>query len=284
VKAIRLALLPILLASPIARAQTNTKADLTCQLAPGWQPSEPPHHYTADNLYDYKDGGAEGYLIFGFSGMTSITCKSSGNTLTIDLSEMIDADSAYGLFSANTDPRIPIVKIGMGGQVQPQSAIFAKGKYCVELVEIAADPNSDHTAQLAALAAQVEQRLDGRDTPPDALGWFTTENLASTRVVPESVLGLPQLKRGYVATYKQGQAFIVPESSPDAAAEVLKQLRTHFKVASTASPADEAFQTKAPYLDGICIFRKGRYVAGYANLPTAQDATAQAAKLATRIP
>ena len=38
---------------------------------------------------------------------------------------MNDADSAYGLFTANRDAKLPIVKIGMGGQIQPQSAIFA---------------------------------------------------------------------------------------------------------------------------------------------------------------
>ena len=31
----------------------------------------------------------------------------------------------------------------------------------------------------------------------------------SLKLVPESVLGLKILKRGYVAKYKQGQAFIV---------------------------------------------------------------------------
>jgi hypothetical protein len=51
-----------------------------------------------------------------------------------------------------------------------------------------------------------------------------------------------------------------------------------------AKVGDEAFAAKAPYLDGICIFRKGRTVAGYANLPDAQEAARRATKLAERIP
>jgi hypothetical protein len=47
---------------------------------------------------------------------------------------------------------------------------------------------------------------------------------------------------------------------------------------------DEGFQAKAQYLDGICVFRKGRYLAGYANLSEPQQATSEAAKLAARIP
>jgi phage terminase small subunit len=98
------------------------------------------------------------------------------------------------------------------------------------------------------------------------------------------VLGLRLLKRGYVAKYMQGQAFVVLEATPESAAEVLKKLKERFDGATPAQIGDEAFQAKAPYLEGICVFRKGRYVAGYANLPETQQAATLAAKLATRIP
>jgi hypothetical protein len=172
----------------------------------------------------------------------------------------------------------------MGGQVQPQSASFAKGKYYVEIVEVADNPNADHTAVMQAFAAGMQQRLEGRESPPEALQWFPQENLDSVRLIPESVLGLRLLKHGYVAKYKQGQAFVVLETTPESAAEVLKKLREHFNGATPAQVGDEAFQAKAQYLDGICVFRKGRFLAGYANLPEAQQAAALAAKLAARIP
>ena len=273
-------LLTILFVSGMARAQDY----LSCQFAPGWEQSGPKRQYAADNLFDYKDGAAEGYLIFGFARMRGIDCKSDGDTLTIDVSEMNDADSAYGIFTANRDPSLPIAAIGMGGQVQPQSASFAKVKYYVEMVVIAARPDSDRTAALKLFVTAIEERLDGRVTSPEALQWFPQENLTSARMVPESVLGLRLLKRGYVATYKQGQAFIVLEDSPESAAEVIKKLRAHFEGASPAQVGDEAFQAKAQYLGGICIFRKGRTLAGYANLPDSQQAASQAAQLAARIP
>jgi len=273
-------LLAILSAGGIARAQDY----LNCQFAPGWEQSEPKRQYVADNLYDYKDGAAEGYLIYGFVRMAGVTCKSGADTLTIDVSEMSDADSAYGIFAANRDPSLPNAKIGMGGQVQPQSASFAKGKYYVELVVTAAVPDSDHSAALKAFAAGIEQRLEGRDTAPEALAWFPQENLVSTRMVPESVLGLRLLKRGYVAKYKQGQAFIVIEASEQSAAEVLKRLRERFEGASPTQAGDEAFQVSVPYLEGICFFRKGRTLGGYANLPDSRQASSQAALLAARIP
>jgi hypothetical protein len=270
----------VLLAAGMAQAQNA----LDCHFAPGWEAAGPIRQFTAENLYDYKDGAADGYLSYGFARMESLDCKSGGDTLTIDLSEMNDADAAYGLFTSNRDPKLPIAKIGMGGQIQSQSAIFAKGKYYVEIVEVADNAEADHTAVMQAFAAGIEQRLQGRVTTPEALQWFSQDNLDTVKLIPESVLGLKLLKRGYVAKYKQGQAFVVLESTPESAAEAFKKLREHFDGATPAQIGDEAFQAKAPYLDGICVFRKGRYLAGYANMPDAPQAAALAVKLATRIP
>jgi len=103
--------------------------------------------------------------------------------------------------------------------------------------------------------------------------------------VPESVLGLKILKRGYVAKYARGQAFILTEDSPEAAADVMQKLRARFGAAIMPTMlGDEGFSAKLQYLDGICIFRKGRFVAGYANLPDASQAAARAAQLFARLP
>lgn len=273
-------LLAILLPAGMAGGQDY----LNCHFAPGWEPSGAKRDYVADNLYEYKDGNAEGYLQYNFVRMQGITCQSSGSTLDIDVSEMSDADSAFGMFAANRDPGLPTIKIGMGGQVQKQSASFAKGKYYVEIVEVAADQDSDQSAMLKAWAGKMLEHLEGRDTAPEALEWFPKEDQTSARMAPESVLGLKLLKRGYVAKYKQGQAFVVLEASPESAGEVMKKLRVLFEGALPAAIGDEAFQVKAQYLDGVCIFRKGRYLGGFANLPDPKEAASLAGKLAARIP
>jgi hypothetical protein len=273
-------LLAILSTAGIAPAQSY----LNCHFAPGWEQSGAVHQYTADNLYEYKDGGAEGYLLYGFVRMQGIDCKSGGDTLTIDVSEMKDADLAWGIFSANVDPNMPIVKLGMSGQVGRQSGSFARGNYYVEMVVVAANPDSDLTAPLKAFAGKIAENLAGRDSLPEPLAFFDPLNVTSLHLIPESVLGIRQLKLGYVAKYKQGQAFIVQEATAESAAEVLKSLRARFDPSKPAEVGDEAIQAKVQYLDGICIFRKGRYIAGYANLPEPADAVAQAARLAARIP
>jgi Family of unknown function (DUF6599) len=254
---------------------------LSCHLVPGWEAAGTMREYTADNLYEYMDGNAESYLLYGFERMQGITCASGEKKLVIDVSEMENPDLAYGMFASNRDPNQSITNIAMGGQIQPRRASFAKGKYYVEM---AASPEGDQSAALKAFATKMEPLLKGRSTPPEPLEWFPKDNLTSVRLVPESVLGLKQLKRGYVAKYAQAQAFVVLEASPESAADVFKKVRARFPDASPTEVGDESFQAKTQYLDGICIFRKGRYVAGYANLPDSQQAVGQAIKLATRIP
>ena len=275
-KSLRLALLMLAVASVAPAAEV---AD--CHLVAGWGQQGSARHFTADNLFEYVDGNAEGYLLYGFVQMHGVTCQSGGESILVDVFEMTDADSAYGVFTANLDPHLPIEKVGMGGQIMPRRALFCKDKYYVEL---AANSEKGQTAALRAFVREAEKRIPGRSTPPAALSWFPTEKLASVRLIPESVLGLRLLKRGFVAHYEQGQAFVVMEQSPESAAAVLSKLQQRFGEAAPAQVADEAFQADDQYLGGMCIFRKGRYIGGFANMPDPKDATTQAVSLADHIP
>jgi hypothetical protein len=229
------------------------------------------------------NGNAEGYLIYGFQKMNGVTCAKGDVELIMDVSEMADADSAYGIFTANRDPKRPVEPIGMAGQIQPRRATFVKGQY---YVEIAANPEGDHTAPLKAFTAELEKSTTGRTTLPDALTWFPKEGQQSLRLVPESVLGLRLLRRGYVGQYDYGKAFLVKESSPEAAAAVMEKLRARFGSTQPATiPAvQEAFQMAEKYLGRLCFFRKGAYIGGWANVAEPHDPLKLAADLAQKLP
>jgi len=252
-----------------------------CSLVPGWRQDGALRHFSSENLYEYMDGNSESYFAYGFVQMRGVTCKSGDNTLVIDVSEMTDPDAAYGIFSGNRDPDHPLQKIGMGGQILPRRGTFAKGNY---YVEIAATPDTDHTPDLTAFLAAMEKRVEGSTDLPAALAWFPQEKLVSARLIPQSVLGVRVLKRGYVAQYDQGKAFIVLEVTPESAAAIMAKLRVRYPAAQPANVADEALQMQDKYLGGVCFFRKGKYIGGYANLPDTAAAIAASAILSARIP
>jgi hypothetical protein len=254
-----------------------------CKAVSGWTQEGGVREYDAENLFEYMDGNAEGYIIYNFEKMKGITCKSGEKTILVDVSEISDPEFAYGLFSSNRNPNLPTEKIGIAGQVTNRRIIFVKDKFYVEL---AANPEGDHTAALRAFASIMEKQISGRDTPPEALGWFSSDGLVkdSVRLVPQSVLGLRVLPRGYVGLYDFGKAFLVQEASAESASQVINKLKERLGQTKPLTIADESFSGTDRYLDGMVIFRKGKVIGGFANLKGGRDASAEAAKLAARIP
>jgi hypothetical protein len=253
-----------------------------CSAVQGWTQRGEARSFDADNLFEYMDGNAEGYILYHFVGMKGITCQSGDITLNIDISEFEDPEFAYGMFTSTRDPRLPTEKMGVTGQVTQRKGFFTKDKY---YVEISANPEGDHSATIRAFLSTIERNIQGRTTLPDAFGWFPTEGLTldSIRLVPESVLGLRLLRTGYIAQYEAGKAFLVRESSPEAAAQVLTKLRERFAQTSPAKIADEAFTANDKYLNGMCVFRKGSFIGGFADLPDGRNGVAETEKLAANV-
>ena len=243
-----------------------------CDLVAGWTPQGDPRNYTVENLYEYMDGNSEGYFLYGFRSLSGVTCVQGDTTLVIDISDFGDADSAYGMFCANRDLRQPMAKIGMGGQIVPRRAIFTRGPY---YVEIAANPEGDYSKLLGAWTAAIEKTLGGETEPPAALKWFPAEGQQSLRLVPESPLGIRLLKRGYVAEYAQGKAFVVTESSAEMASALLSKLKSKFE-----AKGDQGFEITDKYLGKLSVIQRGRYLIG----ATGNEAPQLAKSIAARLP
>jgi hypothetical protein len=254
-----------------------------CGAVADWQQQGSERTYDSSNLFEYMNGNSEGYFIYQFVAMKGITCQSGESTIVIDISEFADAEYAYGMFTSTRDPRLPVEKIGVSGQVTSRRVIFVKDKYYVEL---GANPEKDFTSQLRTYMAIIEKSISGQTTIPEIISWFPKEDLAgenAVRLIPESVLGLRLLKRGYVGQYGFGKGFVVKEASPEAAAQLMAKLKARFGQTAPATIADEAFTTTDKYLNGLCVFRKGNYVGGFADLKAGRDGIAESTKLAGNI-
>jgi hypothetical protein len=252
-----------------------------CSLVAGWTQRGASRSYEAENLFEYMDGNAEGYLLYGFQTMRGVSCTKGGVSMVIDVSDFGDADSAFGFFSSNRDLRVPSAKVGMGGQIIPRRAIFAKDRY---YVEVAVNQEGDHTAALTAWAEALEKQVPGSNTPPAALSWFPSEKQQSLRLFPESVRGLRALKRGYAGIYEYGKAFVVMEESAATAGAAMQKVRARFTETADAHVGDEAFSVNDKYLGRLCFFRKGRYIAGWANVAEGRSPESLAAALAGKLP
>lgn len=254
-----------------------------CAVAPGFKQDGGVRTFTTETLFEYMDGNSEGYFLYGFSKMHGVTCKAGPVTLIVDLSEFQSPELAYGMFTGNLDPRLPVEKIGAGGQVVDRKVIFVKGKY---FAEIAAEPEGRHGDLLRAAAQAWEKKIEGSTELPAELSWFPKDKLqaGSPRLVPQSVLGMRMLKRGYLAQYEQGKAVVVPEASAASAGALLEKLKERFSPNVAAQVGDEGFTAEDRYLGRICLFRKGTRIGGWTNVPAGQDPVEWARKLAASMP
>jgi hypothetical protein len=196
---------------------------------------------------------------------------------------MGDPEAAFGIFSANRDVRQPADNIGMGAQIVPRRAIAAKGQY---YLEIAAEPEGDFREMLRGMMRALAGQVEGRSTPPEALGWFPSAGMQTgfPRLIPQSVLGIRVLRRGYVAQYETGaKAFVVPNASAEEATATLEKLKARLAEPAGLQAGDGGFVGKDKYLGTMAVFRKGRYVAGYSGVPEGTDAAALANGLAAQV-
>jgi len=93
------------------------------------------------------------------------------------------------------------------------------------------------------------------------------------------------LKAGFISQYPAGRALLVPETDAQAAQATFGRLRERFPAArAEGGLGDEAFSATDPYLGGLLLFRKGRNLAGVANVPAGQDPRPLAQALAARLP
>lgn len=243
-----------------------------CDVTPGWTQAGALRVYEEDNLYDYMNGNSEGYLIYGFKKMHGVTCKKGEAQFVVDVSDFPDAEMAYGMYASNRDPRMPVEQLGMQGQIVPQRGIFVKG---TRFAEISASPTQvDHSAEIRKFLQALEAKIEGTKEMPAALGWFPKQGLedSTIRLIPQSVLGLSILMRGYLAKYDYGRAFIVKQPAAADAGQVFSKLKARFGETQAASVGEEGFEVTDKYLGRLIVFRKGPYVAGFANLKEGFDA------------
>jgi hypothetical protein len=254
-----------------------------CSIVAGSKQEGPARHFESDTLFEYMNGNSEGYFLYGFVEMHGITCKLGEATYIVDLSRFQTPELAFGMFTGNLDPRLASEKIGAGGQVVDRKVIFVKGHW---FGEIAAEPEGQYAAALRKAALAWAAKLEGTEAAPVELGWFPKEKIqeGSPRLVPQSVLGLRILKRGYVAQYEQGKALIITEETDASAHAVVEKLKERFTGNTPAKVADESFTAEDKYLGRICFFRQGRRIAGWTNVPAGADPAEWAARLLKAMP
>jgi len=138
---------------------------------PGWKMTSEPQVYAGDHLYDLIDGGADIYNEYGFERVISAHYSDpSLNNIQVEIYEMIDSPSAYGIFSITQQAAEWSEQYGNLSAVTNDYISFWKSRYYVNL----SWSSRQHLDEplLTGLAALIAQKIPEAGGYPDLVQNF----------------------------------------------------------------------------------------------------------------
>ncbi len=172
------------------------------QQAGGWKVSTEPRVFVADNLWEYINGGAEGYLVYNFQTVITADYESAdgGQQTVVDIYRMANQLCGFGIYSAERNSFAPRVDIGSEGYLTDNALHFWQGPYYVKVTAF----ETGQGEQLELLARAVGAGLDAPAGNPAQLAAFPQDGLqaGSKRYMARDVLGHSELKNGFSADYE----------------------------------------------------------------------------------
>lgn len=135
---------------------------------PAWKPLAEPETVEGDDLFLLINGGAEIYHEYGFKRAVIQSYENrDGLSLNIEIYEMEDSCSAYGVFSFKTSSHGEKLNVGSDAHLEDYYLNFWKNNYVVTLIGFDTAPSTQEA--LIEFARKIEPKIpegDGGETPP----------------------------------------------------------------------------------------------------------------------
>ncbi len=183
----------------------------------GWERSGEAKVYVPADLFDYMDGQAELFFVYGFEKLAVQEYqRGQESPIIVEVYQVTSPADAYGLFSfyAAGEP----VDLGAGGAVEPGRLIsFWQGRFYVRVFAY----GEAEQESLLALARQVAAAIPGEGTLPELVTRLPQENLVPGSVRffhqklaldnllwlgEENILNLSEQTNAVLAAYAYGNA------------------------------------------------------------------------------
>lgn len=249
----------------------------------GFKMTEEPEYYNQENLWDYINGSAPGYLAYGFQKMVTFIVMNLENRLelAIDIYDMGDTLSAFGIYSVERSPDGRPVNFGCDGFQSDNTLYFWKNKYYVKLMAYDVTPEMGHS--LSHLARIIAQKIPEGGKLPRLFSIFPPKGLVkrSERYIPQDVLGQDYFKHGYSMEYDRDdnkyQVFLICGKNRNKAKEnfqeYLKYLSTTDRIThENLEIGDIGIAGTHSYYGTVLFARKGAFIIGVLGCDDQQEA------------
>jgi len=131
--------------------------------------------YTADNLFEYINGGAEMYLSYGLVGMKGCLYAAEGQPdVTIEVYEMTEAKNAFGVYTQTRDKEE--YTYGQGSISYRDAVMFWKDRFFVIVTTPKATPQSEEAVK--HIASLADKAIPAKGEKPDIINCLPEKGLA----------------------------------------------------------------------------------------------------------
>ncbi len=225
-----------------------------------------PSFYTPEKLYEYMDGGADIFLLYGVRSLLHLDLRSKSADIAVDIFDMGTADTAFGMYAAERSPDEPYISIGAEGYAHKGALNFFQDRFYVKLQGFGEDADKE----LHVLAQAISARIGAKPTFPAILAGLPAKNRIahSEQYMPNDPLGHPFLGPAYVATYaldgKEDKVFVTIGRDDADASGRFQQLKQNFVTTGQCKGAPEmgedAIRASYSFEGSVLAVTEGRYV------------------------
>jgi len=246
----------------------------------GWTRSGEPRVFNAENLWEYIDGGAEGYLIYNFQEVATADYQGpDGLQAVVDVYRMADRMCGFGIYSSERPYEAQYNQIGCQGYFTGNALNFWQGSYYVKVTSFkegdAVEP------ALRKLAEAARAAIPDKAEVPSELEVFPADHQIpnTVRYMARDVLGQSDLKNGFTAEYKDGDTeyklFFILHDSVEQAQKSYESYKTFMSkyAKDLEDHSDEEvpwFSAKDPYYEKVLVMQAGKTMLGALGLQDAE--------------
>jgi len=260
--------------------------------AEGWKPAGEPRIFVPDNLWEYINGGAEGYLVYNFETVVTADYETEDGSFqaVLDIYKMANRLCGFGIYATERAYEARYLDIGSEGYLTENALNFWQGPYYVKITAF----ETGAAGKLEKLARAVAGRLDVAPGMPEELEAFPTEGLIdkSQRYLARDVLGHAELKNGFTADYKRGdeefKIFFILHDDPDKAQRSFNIYREFMEkygknVESHTGAEAPLFTAEDSYYGRVVAMQSGKAVLGILGLDDSELVNKYLQKITTML-
>ena len=235
---------------------------------PGWTLNGTPAVYTPANLWDFIDGAAELYLIYGFRELhVAEYRRGDGVEVRAELYRHLDAASAFGIYASERSAELAPVAAGGEGYEAEGILNFVEDRVYVKLSTHAGEPVSKDV--LREVATRIDAHLGSQNSLPEGLMRLpeTGRKRRTEGYVPGSFLGYPFLRSAFTARYGEGEGTLVYVMDYASEAEASGAMAKYRAVVPGVAVRPERYRFSDPGSGAVTMLQRGRFLTGTVGAP-----------------